>query len=268
MSIEALTVVLNHSKAKGAAKLVLLGIANHLGPDADEGAWPSQLRLANYANVTDRAVRDSIDTLVTLGELRVEVAGGNSKNQYKPNRYWITLRCPAECDGSLGHNRVEVSDNQGGSLEQPGWKPTSYEPLRETEKKQLSAEFDEFWNAYPRKLDKAKAFRAFKSALKRAKFEDILAGVIAYRSDPTRNPEFTKYPASWLNADSWENAATPSADSEAAERARLRREKERQATEEFMAQQRELEKLASAPTLCPHGKNIALCLPCSKAIDV
>ena len=28
--------------------------------------------------------------------------------------------------------------------------------------------FEEFWNAYPRKLDKAKAFRAFKSAVTRA----------------------------------------------------------------------------------------------------
>ena len=131
---------------------------------------------------------------------------------------------------------------------------------------QIELLFTEFWNAYPRKLDKAKAFRAFKSAVKRAKFEDILAGVIAYRNDPTRNPDFTKYPATWLNSDSWENAATPSPDSEAAERTRLRREKERQATDAFLAEQRELEKQASAPITCQHGKNIALCVPCSKSL--
>jgi hypothetical protein len=38
MSIEAVATVLNHSKARGRAKLVLIGIANHLG---DQGAWPS-----------------------------------------------------------------------------------------------------------------------------------------------------------------------------------------------------------------------------------
>jgi hypothetical protein len=69
--------------------------------------------------------------------------------------------------------------------------------------------FDEFWKEYPRKLDKAKAFRAFNSALSRASFEDILAGVISYKNDPNRLDEFTKYPASWLNADSWENGPLP-----------------------------------------------------------
>ena len=68
--------------------------------------------------------------------------------------------------------------------------------------------FEEFWKEYPRKIDRKAAKKAFRSALKRATFEDILAGAIAYKSDPTRKPEFTKYPATWLNADAWENAAT------------------------------------------------------------
>lgn len=119
--------------------------------------------------------------------------------------------------------------------------------------------FTEFWNAYPRKLDKAKAFRAFKSALKRAKFEDILAGVIAYRNDPTRNPDFTKYPATWLNNDSWENAATSP---ELRAEIESRREKALKASDEFLREQEELAKQASPPPKCPHGNNIALCQKC------
>jgi hypothetical protein len=69
--------------------------------------------------------------------------------------------------------------------------------------------FNEFWKEYPRKLDKGKAFRAFSSALNRASFEDILAGAIQYKNDPNRIDEFTKYPASWLNADAWENGPLP-----------------------------------------------------------
>ena len=69
--------------------------------------------------------------------------------------------------------------------------------------------FKEFWKEYPRKLDKGKAERAFKSALTRTSFEDIIAGVIRYTNDPNRNPEFTKYPATWLNADSWDNDPLP-----------------------------------------------------------
>ncbi len=152
--------------------------------------------------------------------------------------------------------------------------PTSENPTpkntntKEEQSKEIDAHFLEFWNAYPRKLDKAKAFRAFRSALKRAKFEDILAGVIAYRNDPTRNPEFTKYPASWLNADSWENAITPAPDSEAAERARIRREKEREATRQLLEQDRINREQSKAAPMCEHGKLIALCVPCTKAMNV
>lgn len=120
--------------------------------------------------------------------------------------------------------------------------------------------FNEFWNAYPRKLDKAKAFRAFKSALNRAKFEDILAGVIAYRNDPKRNPDFTKYPASWLNADSWENAAATPEGS-------VWREKAIKHSNEFLEEQKKLEKQAAPAPKCEHGKNLALCPICLKKIS-
>ena len=260
MSIEIMNAVWKHSKSDGRARLVLLAIADHQG---EIGAWPSIATLARMVNSSERSVQRDIQYLQELGELKVEVQNAPTKTQYKSNLYWVILPgvTAGVTNATSGVTDLASGVTAGGVL-------TLIEPLQETNKAQTQELFNEFWNAYPRKLDKAKAFRAFKSALKRAKFEDILAGVIGYRNDPTRNPDFTKYPATWLNSDSWENTITPSADSEAAERARLRREKERKATEEFMAQQRLLEQQASAPTLCPHGKNIALCLPCSKAIDV
>ena len=112
------------------------------------------------------------------------------------------------------------------------------EQVKNTKEEDL---FSEFWNAYPKKADKAKAFRAFRSALKRAKFEDILAGVIAYRNDPTRNPDFTKYPATWLSADSWENAAALPEVRQATEEKRAR---ELERSKAFLVEQAELEKKA------------------------
>lgn len=272
MSIEALSIVLNHSKAKGAAKVILIGIANHLGPDADDGAWPSQARLAGYANITDRAVRDAIDTLVSLGELRVEQAAGPSRNQYKPNRYWINLRCPESCDGTLGHNskqdssRVEETSNQGGSFPQSGWNSTSDKPSRESSKNQITELFNEFWKEYPmapkfRTERKQDAFKEFKSALTRASFEDILAGAIAYRNDPKEN-RYKLIAVKWLRNDGWETAASQPQQTESYF-ASERRVKEREATEAYLRQQRETQ-VSSAPKLCKHGKTIALCLPCAK----
>lgn len=99
--------------------------------------------------------------------------------------------------------------------------------------------FDEFWREYPQKKDKGAAFKAFRSALTRAKFEDIIAGTIRYKNDPTRNPKFTKYPATWLNADSWENDYQSPDDS-----AQKRREAEKARSKQFLDEMEEIAKAA------------------------
>jgi hypothetical protein len=74
----------------------------------------------------------------------------------------------------------------------------------------LKSLFKEFYSHYPRKSDPGAALRAFRSALNRASFEDILAGAIRYANDPNL-PEsrFIKHPSTWLNADAWENGPLP-----------------------------------------------------------
>lgn len=103
MSIETMAMVLHHSRAKGTAKLVLLGIANH---DGDGGAWPSIATLATYANVHERNVQRSIDQLVSKGELVVHPNDGGTRDtpdRFRPNRYTVLVRCPSYCDRSAQH---------------------------------------------------------------------------------------------------------------------------------------------------------------------
>lgn len=69
----------------------------------------------------------------------------------------------------------------------------------------LEIAFSKFWSVYPLKRDKAVAKRAFEKALKRVDLETLVSAAEAYADDPNRDPAFTKYPASWLNADAWEN---------------------------------------------------------------
>jgi len=124
------------------------------------------------------------------------------------------------------------------------------------------AQFDEFYREYPRKIDRGDALKAFKSALKRASFEDILAGAIRYAQSDLPEKRFVKYPATWLRADSWENAIEPSPDSEAANRARIRKQRDLEDSARFLAEQRQQEKLAAPAPKCPHGNNVALCKEC------
>lgn len=98
MSIEAMSVVLHHSKAHGTTKLVALGIANHQG---DGGAYPSRATLAKYANCSDRQVSRAIQELLELGEITVNVQGGTNGT----NVYTVTVSCPELCDGTINHRK-------------------------------------------------------------------------------------------------------------------------------------------------------------------
>ena len=245
MSIEAMTICLNHSRAKGTAKVVLLGIANHINPDND-GAWPSQERLAAYANVSVRSVREATQQLIDLGEITVQVAGGQSKNQYRPNLYFLNLQCPNNCDRTSAHrvaeNRAEVSatdtdraevfDNQGGTLAQSGrnfsairaeadFLLTVIEPLREplvktngdstNQPSLIESQFKEFYKIYPRKEKPLRAKRAFISALKVVDYETLLKAVLRFASDPNlpTAKQFIPHPATWLNDGGWESESLP-----------------------------------------------------------
>jgi len=232
VSIEIMNAVWKNSKADGRARLVLLAIADHQG---EIGAWPSISTLAKMVNSSERSVQRDIQHLQAIGELRVEVQNAPTKTQYKSNLYWVTLPGVTESQSGVTDSAV-----RGDTVVVQNLNRTITEPS----KAQTEKMFDEFWTSYPRKLDKAKAFRAFRSALKRAKFEDILAGVIVYRNDPKRDPDFTKYPATWLNNDAWENAATTP---EARAGIEARREKELKASNEYLNQMKELEKNSAPP---------------------
>lgn len=71
--------------------------------------------------------------------------------------------------------------------------------------------FDAWWAVYPRKTAKDAARKAYRAALKRATVEELLAGAERYRDDPHRTPQFTAYPATWLNGGRWGDEPLPSA---------------------------------------------------------
>lgn len=119
-----MSLVLNHSRAIGTDKVVMLGIANH---DGDGGSWPSLATLARYANVSSRSVSAALARLVILGELIVlRNQGGNHKTdpRHRPNRYEIAISPGTKPTASLKSPRVEAERVQAT-------KPTSTEPSLE-----------------------------------------------------------------------------------------------------------------------------------------
>ena len=196
--------VWKHSQATGRARLVLLAIADHQG---EIGAWPSLETLAKMVNASTRSVQRDIDYLQELGELKVDYQNAPTQGKYKSNLYWVTL---GVTNTALGVTNTDLGvTNTGQGVTAVGVQSLN-RTLKEEPLSNYRELFDEFWKEYPRKSDKRAALRAFNSAITRASFEDILAGTIRYANDPNL-PEarFIKHPATWLNADAWENPPLP-----------------------------------------------------------
>jgi hypothetical protein len=83
VSVQALSWVLERSKSRLAARLVLLSIANHADSDGNK-AWPSIPTIAREAHVSERQAQRAILDLCVLGELLVCLKGGpGQSNVYR-----------------------------------------------------------------------------------------------------------------------------------------------------------------------------------------
>lgn len=238
-----MSLVLNHSKARGTDKVVLLGIANH---DGDGGAWPSLATLARYANVDERSVRRSIANLVALGELAVEYNGGGTgttRSDRRPNLYRILYNFGTHTSHdappmSHGGTRVSGRDDANGGTPTSergdvhvthGGTPTSPEPSLEPSinhqppivplpilveemdysRRAAPDAFEAFWSAYPRKAGKRAARSAWERAVNRAGADAVLSGALRYAADPNREDAYTAHASTWLNRDGWEDEPLP-----------------------------------------------------------
>lgn len=68
----------------------------------------------------------------------------------------------------------------------------------------VAAEFDRFWELYPRKVAKQAALRSYRSARKHTPVEAIAAGLRAQLPDlTTRERHLVPHPATWLNQHRW-----------------------------------------------------------------
>ncbi len=265
-----ISLVLNNSRADGRAKLVLIGIANHHG---DNGAWPSIATLARYANASERSIQRDIKHLQDLGELVVEVHGGESKGQYKSNKYWISISGVSETQIRGDKLGSGVTDQvvRGDKLGKSGVTHLSSKPSIETYIETYT-HFEQFWGVYPRRTSKRAAIKAYESAVARSSHDEVLAGAIRFANDPNLpQGEFIPYPTTWLNGDRWEDGPLPERtkskeelqnEARMAEKARLERQRESERIRLAEALEQEKKAVLTPPKHCEHDKIIWNCRQC------
>jgi hypothetical protein len=228
MSVESMGKALNvvDPRLTPIDRLVLVGIANH---DGDGGAWPSKATLCRYTGATDRTVRRALRTLEECGYLTTIINGGGmaeTPNDRRPNRY--TLHFDGGASGAPPSEATGVPPvpERGCPPCPPAGVPAvppkpSYEPSLKPSSESLSLAivpegpdewFAAFYAAYPRKVGKPAAAKAYKTAIKKASAHVIgagLAGWAAYWSDNKIATEFVPHPSTWLNQERWNDAPPP-----------------------------------------------------------
>lgn len=211
MSVAVMAQVFARSQSKGAARLVLLALADVAADTGEVSAYKrSQSVLAGKANCSEGTVRRSLAELAEMGEVEVVAPGGGRKSA----SYWIRLEPvqvdPAQ-DGRAGGSgstpspsTVDPQPVQDGGSISPS--PSIDAPSLPIDVGEATVGFDAFWSAYPRRTARADAERAWRKAVKVASPDLIVAGATRYAAEVAgRDPSKVAHGATWLNGRRWED---------------------------------------------------------------
>lgn len=215
MSGQATGWVLRHGPKNHAMRAVLITIADAANRDG-EHSYPGIQAIIEGSLYARRSVFRILRMLVDDEWLVVEQAGGG---RGKATVYGIPGVLGKGCHGDTVpagkgcHPERETVPSERETVprrlpDQPVPGPNGTTNVSTNNNARESADaFDAFWLAYPRRVDKGTAQRAWTRATRKAEACRIIAAARAYAEDPARKPEFTKYPATWLNAEAWGNGA-------------------------------------------------------------
>ena len=207
-------------------------------------AWPSVARLAAECHVTKNGVKKVIRRLVERGHLSVELGTGRGKtNCYRwiikndrrqnhragrdddprsqrdekeqrslplSDEKWATIVTPSQSErGNCGSEKGQLAFQKGVTPVAPTLSNESiYDPIYRLSTpwhvQIMSTAFDDFWRAYPKKVARTDAMRAFERAARLAPVNEIIRGATRYAAERAgEDTRYTKHAATWLNKACW-----------------------------------------------------------------
>lgn len=197
-------------------KLVLMGLASYA--DERNSCYPGQELLASRAGVSDRTVRRALDELEHIGLIRRE-RRKDARGFRTSDRYFlhVTKNQPDKLSGSESYrtSTTELPDIDDRVTGHPC--PSNYPeelPEEQSSSSAVAADglflWEDFWEAYPRKVGKQSALKAWRKAAKTTTPANLLAGAIRFAKDPNLpEKQFIPHPATWLNAGRWDDEPLP-----------------------------------------------------------
>lgn len=202
-----------------------------------DGWWEAtRQEMCEETRLSDRVLRRGLEELRDAGLIESERV-----TPFRPTLRWRVLWADAEPAGQdvsddssiteepVDDSSITVMDDLTTSLSseterevEPPSTPQADEDTQQElpllsvvdadEPPALDGEFDGFWGAYPRKVGKQAARKAYRSARKVATLDQIAAGLRAQLPDlRTRDLHLVPHPSTWLNQHRWEDDPRASA---------------------------------------------------------
>lgn len=165
-------------------------------------------RQSNYALVTpDSTMAKTTDTIMSGGTPdKSSVADDLTPDKLSPD--------PCQCHNSPLTNTSKTPDRAESGNHRNSSKIGT---IKRTESKSLGASplgptidlFDRFWSAYPKRVAKEAARKAFARAVETGTDpEAVIAGAKRYAGDRAgQDPKYTAHPATFINGRRWEDEA-------------------------------------------------------------
>ena len=118
---------------------------------------------------------------------------------FRERKNQIALQCN---DSVTKVKQISISNSNSNSIS------NSTSNNKDKKDSEIEQEFEEVWKLYPRKEDKKKAFSAYKTARKKASFDEIKKGVETYSNHikaSNTDKRYIKLGATYFNGECWAN---------------------------------------------------------------
>ena len=193
---------------RNGEKLVLLSLASHANEKTGL-CCPSVVRLMERTSLGKTAVVSAIAKLESLNLISVVRTLGTGST-YTLNMQTGSDSEPVQIPDRSGFRTTPVQiPNHTGSDSEPVTGNNRKEPLPPTPKGDCADGFEEFWEAYPKKVSKPSAKKAWaRLNADRPMVAAILADITRRKSSKEWTPERMQYvphPSTYLNNRRWED---------------------------------------------------------------
>lgn len=206
MSFKATTWAFEQKVGSALGKLILIKLADNAN---DEGyCFPGQAHIAEAVEASRETVSRQIKKLVERGF--VEIVPRYENGFRRGNAYRLQMdiqtenRCDAEShpDVTQDHSGCDATIKRYVTQDHSGTCQRTV--TNNMDRSDLDAEFEEWWQEYPRKVAKPKAKQAFKAARKKVDLQTLKDGLAGYK---LTKPDYQDWchATTWLNQERWQD---------------------------------------------------------------